>query len=82
MNRLYNTVKAMPKISSKNQVTLPVEAMAAAGLKPGDEVMIEAERRDSIVVRRALPDVDAAIGVFDGLYEPGYLDSLRAEERA
>jgi hypothetical protein len=23
-----------------------------------------------------------ALGVFDGLYEPGYLDRLRAEERA
>lgn len=72
----------MPKISSKHQVTLPVESLRAAGLKPGDQVRIEPEGPDRIVVYRAEPDLDRAIGVFDGLYEPGYLDKLRSEERA
>lgn len=71
----------MPRVSSKNQVTLPVESMAAAGLAAGDEVTIEADGAGTIVVRRANRDIDAALGVFDGLYEPGYLDRLRAEER-
>jgi bifunctional DNA-binding transcriptional regulator/antitoxin component of YhaV-PrlF toxin-antitoxin module len=74
-------VKAMPRISAKNQVTLPVESLAAAGLGAGDEVTIEAEGPDTIVVRRASKDIDAALGVFDGLYEPGYLDRLREEWR-
>jgi bifunctional DNA-binding transcriptional regulator/antitoxin component of YhaV-PrlF toxin-antitoxin module len=77
---LYDSVKAMPRISSKNQITLPVESLAAAGLAAGDAVSIEAEGPDRIVVRRAIPDVDAALGVFDGLYEPGYLDRLRRED--
>jgi hypothetical protein len=34
------------------------------------------------VVRRASRDVDAALGVFDGLFEPDYLEQLRREERA
>lgn len=72
----------MPKISAKHQITLPVEALASAGFVAGDEVTIEAEGPDAIVVRRAHRDLDAALGVFDGLYEPGYLDRLRAEERA
>jgi bifunctional DNA-binding transcriptional regulator/antitoxin component of YhaV-PrlF toxin-antitoxin module len=72
----------MPKISSKHQVTLPVESLTAAGLRAGDEVTIEAEGPDTIVVRRAGKGVAAAIGVFDGLYGPGYLDRLRAGERA
>jgi bifunctional DNA-binding transcriptional regulator/antitoxin component of YhaV-PrlF toxin-antitoxin module len=72
----------MPRISSKHQVTLPVESLARAGLKAGDEVTIEAEGRDTITVRRARRDVDAALGVFDGLFEPGYLDRLRSGERA
>lgn len=72
----------MPRISSKHQVTLPVESLRAAGLKPGDQVTIEPEGPDRIVVYRAKPDLDRAIGVFDGLYEPGYLDRLRSEERA
>ncbi len=72
----------MPKISSKNQVTLPVESLASAGLSSGDEVSIEADGPDTIIVRRARRDVDTALGVFDGLFEPGYLDRLRGEERS
>ena len=36
---------------------------------------------DRIVVHRAAPDLTHALGVFDGLDEPGYLDRLRSEER-
>ncbi len=72
----------MPRISSKHQVTLPVEALASAGFTAGDDVSIEAAGPDVIVVRRAHRDVMAGFGVFDGLYEPGYLDDLRSEERS
>jgi bifunctional DNA-binding transcriptional regulator/antitoxin component of YhaV-PrlF toxin-antitoxin module len=71
----------MPRISSKHQVTLPVECLEAAGLRPGDEVVIEAEGVDRILVHRAAPDLASALGVFDGLYEPGHLERLRSEER-
>jgi hypothetical protein len=33
----------MSVISDKNQVTLPVEALRAAGLKPGDDVLVEVQ---------------------------------------
>jgi bifunctional DNA-binding transcriptional regulator/antitoxin component of YhaV-PrlF toxin-antitoxin module len=72
----------MPKISSKHQVTLPVESLEVAGLKAGDEVTIEAEGVDTIVVRRTRRDVEAGLGVFDGLFEPGYLERMRSGERA
>jgi bifunctional DNA-binding transcriptional regulator/antitoxin component of YhaV-PrlF toxin-antitoxin module len=72
----------MPRISSKHQVTLPVESLERAGLRAGDEVAIEAEAADRIVVRRARRDIDHALGVFDGLYEPDYLERLRSGERA
>lgn len=78
---IYAKAKVMPRISSKHQVTLPVESLEAAGLRAGDEVVIEAEGEDRIVVHRASPDLASALGVFDGLYEPGYLEKLRAEER-
>jgi bifunctional DNA-binding transcriptional regulator/antitoxin component of YhaV-PrlF toxin-antitoxin module len=71
----------MPRISGKHQITLPVEALASAGFSPGDEVTIEAAGPDTIVVRRASRDLERAFGVFDGLYEPGYLEGLRSEER-
>ena len=63
-------------------MTLPVETLKRAGLEVGDEVAIEAEGADRIVVRRVSRDIERALGVFDGLYEPGYLDRLRAGERA
>lgn len=72
----------MPRISSKHQVTLPVESLERAGLRPGDNVAIEAEGLDRIVVRRAARDLEGALGIFDGLYGPGYLERLRSEERA
>jgi bifunctional DNA-binding transcriptional regulator/antitoxin component of YhaV-PrlF toxin-antitoxin module len=79
---LYVKVKAMPRISSKNQVTLPVESLEATGLQAGDDVVIEAEGEGRILIHRALPDLKTALGVFDGLYGPNYLDELRSEERA
>ena len=72
----------MAKISSKHQVTLPVESLKRAGLSAGDEVAIEAEGADRIVVRRVSRDAKRALGVFEGLYEPGYLKRLRSGERA
>jgi bifunctional DNA-binding transcriptional regulator/antitoxin component of YhaV-PrlF toxin-antitoxin module len=78
---LYTPPKEMPKISSKNQVTLPVDALAAAGFQAGDEVSIEATGPETILIRRpSATDFDAAIGIFDGLYEPGYLAKLREED--
>lgn len=74
----------MARISSKHQITLPVEAMRLAGLRAGDEVDVAVEGDDRIIVRRASAprSPQDAFGVFNGLYEPGYLDRLRAGERA
>jgi bifunctional DNA-binding transcriptional regulator/antitoxin component of YhaV-PrlF toxin-antitoxin module len=72
----------MPRISSKHQVTLPVETLERAGLRAGDEVAIEAEGPDRILVHRTPRDPAEALGIFDGLYEPGYLERLRSGERA
>lgn len=72
----------MPRISSKNQVTLPVRVLEEAGLSAGDEVIVESDGEDRVVVRRADSDFRRAFGIFHGLYEPGHLDRLRAGERA
>jgi bifunctional DNA-binding transcriptional regulator/antitoxin component of YhaV-PrlF toxin-antitoxin module len=72
----------MPRVSAKHQITLPVDVLKRAGLEAGDEVAIESGGVDRIVVRRVEKRAQAALGVFDGLYEPGYLKRLRAEERA
>ena len=59
--------------------TLPVVTLRDAGLRAGDDVTVVAEGPDRVVVRRSI-DPAAAFGVFEGLYEPGYLERLRAED--
>ncbi len=71
----------MPRISSKRQVTLSVESLKVAGLKPGDQVRIESDGPGRIVLHCAESDLGDALGIFDGLYEPDYLDCLRSEGR-
>ncbi len=67
----------MPKISSKNQVTVPVRALREAGLEPGDAVVIRALGAGRVEVRRRDDVIDELAGSFS--YPPGYLDGLRDE---
>lgn len=70
----------MPKISSKNQVTLPVAALEEAGLRRGDEVIIEARDDGELLLRRGAPRFESAFGALTGVYPRGYLDRLDAED--
>jgi bifunctional DNA-binding transcriptional regulator/antitoxin component of YhaV-PrlF toxin-antitoxin module len=71
--------KGFTRVSSKNQVTLPVDALLTAGFRPGDSLMVEAKATGEIVLRREEDPLQKYIGVFDGMYPPGYLDELRDE---
>lgn len=72
----------MPKISSKNQVTLPVGVLAEAGLGPGDPVVVEPVADGELRVRREVLRADTAFGALTGAYPDGYLARLDAEEDA
>lgn len=70
------------RISKKNQITLPVEAMAAAWLHPGDVVLVSKRAPGELVLERELSVqevLDKYSGIFHGMYPPGYLDELRDE---
>lgn len=70
----------MSRISSKNQVTLPVDELRAAGLAAGDEIRIRATGRGALVVEAPQSVVDRFAGVFDrSVYPDGYLQRLRDE---
>jgi bifunctional DNA-binding transcriptional regulator/antitoxin component of YhaV-PrlF toxin-antitoxin module len=70
----------MSVISRKNQVTLPIEALRAAGLEPGDDLRIEVRGPGRLELVRAEELVDEFAGVFDAtVYPKGYLDELRRE---
>jgi AbrB family looped-hinge helix DNA binding protein len=72
-------VKAMPKVSSKNQVTLPVEAMRAAGLHAGDEITVRSVGDGEIVIASRGSRVRHHAGIAKGIYKNGELDRLRDE---
>jgi bifunctional DNA-binding transcriptional regulator/antitoxin component of YhaV-PrlF toxin-antitoxin module len=67
------------RISAKNQATIPVDALRRAGLRPGDELSVEAAGRGRIVLARAEDPVTRHAGSLTGVYRPGYLKALRRE---
>ena len=69
----------MPRVSSKNQVTLPVDVMRSAGLAPGDEVTIRSVGDGEVLVAARGSRVRRHAGVATGIYQPGELDRLRDE---
>jgi bifunctional DNA-binding transcriptional regulator/antitoxin component of YhaV-PrlF toxin-antitoxin module len=69
----------MSRISAKNQVTVPVAALAEAGLRPGEEVVVEPLGDGELRVRRATLTFDSAFGALTGTYPAGYLERLDAE---
>lgn len=70
----------MPRISSKNQVTIPVATLQEAELHPGDRVVIEALEGGELRIRRAALDFEGAFGALTGAYPVGYLERLDRED--
>jgi len=66
-------------VSSKNQVTLPVEAMRAAGLRPGDEITVRPVGYGEIVLATRGTRIRRHAGIATGIYQDGELDRLRDE---
>jgi AbrB family looped-hinge helix DNA binding protein len=70
----------MSRISTKNQITIPVAALEEAGLHAGDQVVVEALEGGELRVRRGAGVFDDAFGALTGAYPPGYLERLDAED--
>jgi AbrB family looped-hinge helix DNA binding protein len=69
----------MPRVSSKNQVTLPVDVMRSARLAPGDEVTVRRVGDGEVLVAVRGSRVRRHAGIATGIYQPGELDRLRDE---
>jgi AbrB family looped-hinge helix DNA binding protein len=69
----------MPKVSSKNQITLPVETMRAAGLRAGDEVTVRPIGDGEIIVAARGSRVRRHAGIAKSIYRDSELDRLREE---
>jgi len=66
-------------ISSKHQVTIPVDAMHEAGFRPGDRLRARAEGSGKVVLEREADPLDAFLGALTGVYKGFDLDALRDE---
>jgi len=70
----------VPKISTKNQITIPAAALEEARLRAGETVTVEPAGDGELRVRRAILTFDDAFGALTGAYPPGYLDQLDSED--
>jgi bifunctional DNA-binding transcriptional regulator/antitoxin component of YhaV-PrlF toxin-antitoxin module len=66
-------------ISAKNQITLPVDALEAAGLKAGDRLRAETTAPGEITLVREDDPLDRFAGALTGSYPKGFLDDIRRE---
>jgi AbrB family looped-hinge helix DNA binding protein len=70
----------VPRISTKNQITIPVGALEEVGLHAGEQVTIEPAGDGELRIRRTTATFENAFGALTGAYPTGYLDRLDAED--
>jgi AbrB family looped-hinge helix DNA binding protein len=71
----------MPRISSKNQITIPVAALDEVGLRAGERVTVEPTGAGELRIRRATTTFEDAFGSLTGTYPAGYLAQLDSEDQ-
>lgn len=69
----------MSVISTKNQLTLPVEVMRAAGISSGDDVQVVSSGPGRIEIIQTDELIARFAGSLPGVYPDGYLQELRDE---
>lgn len=69
------------RISSKHQITIPVDAMRAAGLEVGERVVARADGPGRVVLEREHDVLAEFAGALTGVYRPDEVDRLRSEWR-
>lgn len=69
------------RISAKHQITIPADALRAAGLEVGERVVAHAAGPGRVVLSREADVVDDFAGALTGVYEDAELDRLRDEWR-
>jgi AbrB family looped-hinge helix DNA binding protein len=70
----------MARISTKNQITIPVAALDEVGLHAGEQVTVEPAGDGELRIRRTTTTFEDAFGMLTGTYPVGYLAQLDAED--
>jgi bifunctional DNA-binding transcriptional regulator/antitoxin component of YhaV-PrlF toxin-antitoxin module len=66
-------------VSAKHQVTIPIDALAQAGLRTGDRLRAEVRGPGEIVLVREIDPLMRFAGALTDVYPIGELDELRRE---
>jgi bifunctional DNA-binding transcriptional regulator/antitoxin component of YhaV-PrlF toxin-antitoxin module len=67
------------RVSAKHQVTIPVDALAQAGLRAGDRLRADVRGPGEIVLVREIDPLTRFAGALTDVYPTGELDELRRE---
>jgi bifunctional DNA-binding transcriptional regulator/antitoxin component of YhaV-PrlF toxin-antitoxin module len=76
-----NRRRGATTISSKHQITIPVDELRAAGLTPGDRLVARALGPGRILLELEHDVLADFAGALTGVYAQGELDALRDEWR-
>lgn len=79
MTEVKKRIRGTTRISTKHQITIPSDALRAAGLEIGDRVIAHADGAGRVVLEREHDVVAEFAGAMTGAYTPDELDELRAE---
>jgi bifunctional DNA-binding transcriptional regulator/antitoxin component of YhaV-PrlF toxin-antitoxin module len=79
MKEVKNRRRGATRISSKHQITIPADALRAAGLEVGDRVVAHADGAGRVVLEREHDILAEFAGAMTGAYTVNELDSLRRE---
>jgi bifunctional DNA-binding transcriptional regulator/antitoxin component of YhaV-PrlF toxin-antitoxin module len=76
-----NRRRGYTRVSAKNQVTIPQDALVRAGLQVGDRLRAEVRAPGELILVREDDPVDRFAGALTGAYGPDHVDELRREWR-
>lgn len=79
MTEVKNRRRGATRISSKHQITIPADALRAAGLEIGDRVVAHADGAGRVVLEREHDILAEFAGTMTGAYAVNELDNLRRE---
>lgn len=79
MAEVRNRRRGSSRVSSKHQITIPVDALRAAGVEPGERLVASAAGPGRILFEREIDVLAELAGALSDVYQPGELDRLRDE---
>ena len=79
MSKVKERRRGTSRISSKNQITIPSDALRSAGLEAGDRVVAHADGAGRVILEREHDVVAEFAGALTGIYHATELDDLRSE---